>query len=134
MGRKIVIIGGIATGPKAAARARRLDPDAEITIVERGGLFSYAGCGMPFYIEGVIDDLPALLCTPMGVIRGDSYFKIEKDLEALCWTEATKINRDEKTVTVRDVNSGEEHDMPYDKLVLAVGASPIVPRMEGSDL
>jgi NADPH-dependent 2,4-dienoyl-CoA reductase/sulfur reductase-like enzyme/rhodanese-related sulfurtransferase len=134
MGRKIVIIGGIATGPKAAARARRLDSEAEITIVERGGLFSYAGCGMPFYIEGVIEGLPSLLCTPRGVIRNDAYFEIEKDIEAHCWTEATKINRDEKTVTVRDVNSGEEHDMPYDKLVLAVGASPIVPRMEGSEL
>jgi NADPH-dependent 2,4-dienoyl-CoA reductase/sulfur reductase-like enzyme/rhodanese-related sulfurtransferase len=134
MGRKIVIIGGIATGPKAAARARRLDSEAEITIVERGGLFSYAGCGMPFYIEGVIEGLPSLLCTPRGVIRNDAYFEIEKDIEAHCWTEATKINSDEKTITVRDVNSGEEHDKPYDKLVLAVGASPIVPRMEGSEL
>jgi len=134
MGRKIVIIGGIATGPKAAARARRLDSEAEITIVERGGLFSYAGCGMPFYIEGVIEDLPSLLCTPRGVVRDDAYFHIEKDLKALCWTEATEINREEKTITVRDVNSGEESQLPYDKLVLAVGASPIVPRMEGSEL
>jgi NADPH-dependent 2,4-dienoyl-CoA reductase/sulfur reductase-like enzyme/rhodanese-related sulfurtransferase len=115
-------------------RARRLDPDAEITMVERGGFFSYAGCGMPFYIEGVIEGLPSLLCTPRGVFRDDTYFEIEKDLEALCWTEAMKINRDEMTVSVRDVSSGEEHDMPYDKLVLAVGARPIVPRMEGSEL
>ena len=134
MGRKIVIIGGIATGPKAAARARRLDSDAEITIVERGGLFSYAGCGMPFYIEGLIEDLPSLLCTPRGVVRNDAYFDIEKDIEALCWAEATKINRGDKTVTVRGVKSGEEYDILYDKLVLAVGASPIVPRMEGFDL
>jgi NADPH-dependent 2,4-dienoyl-CoA reductase/sulfur reductase-like enzyme/rhodanese-related sulfurtransferase len=134
MGRRIVIIGGIATGPKAAARARRLDPDAEITIIERGGLFSYAGCGIPFYIEGLIEDLPSLLCTARGVIRDDDYFEMEKDIKALCWTEATKINRDEKTITVRGVESGDEYDIPYDKLVLAVGASPIIPRMEGSDL
>jgi NADPH-dependent 2,4-dienoyl-CoA reductase/sulfur reductase-like enzyme/rhodanese-related sulfurtransferase len=134
MERKIVIVGGIATGPKAAARARRLDPDAKIAIIERGGLLSYAGCGMPFYIEGLIKALPSLLCTSRGVTRDDAYFEIEKDIEAHCWTEASKINRDEKTVTVRDVNSGEEHDMPYDKLILAVGASPIVPRMEGSEL
>ncbi|RLI06998.1 pyridine nucleotide-disulfide oxidoreductase, partial [Candidatus Bathyarchaeota archaeon] len=63
MGRRIVVIGGVATGPKAAARARRRDPDAEITIIERSGLFSYAGCGMPFYIEGVIRDVKELLCT-----------------------------------------------------------------------
>jgi NADPH-dependent 2,4-dienoyl-CoA reductase/sulfur reductase-like enzyme/rhodanese-related sulfurtransferase len=134
MGRRIVIIGGIATGPKAAARARRLDPDAEITIIERGGLFSYAGCGIPFYIEGLIEDLPSLLCTARGVIRDDDYFEMEKDIKALCWTEATKINRDEKTITVRGVESGDEYDIPYDKLILAVGASPIIPRMEGSDL
>jgi len=84
MERKIVIIGGIATGPKAAARSRRLDPDAVITIVERGGLLSYAGCGMPFYIEGLIEGLPSLLCTPRGVIRDDAYFEIEKDIDALC--------------------------------------------------
>lgn len=134
MGRKIVIIGGIAAGPKTAARARRLDSDAEITMVERGGLFSYAGCGMPFYIEGLIQGLPSLLCTARGVTRNDTYFEIEKDVEAFCWTEATKINRDGKTVTVREVETGDTRDIPYDKLVLAVGASPIVPRMEGHDL
>jgi len=134
MGRKIVIIGGVATGPKAAARARRLDPEAEITMVERGGLFSYAGCGMPFYIEGLIEGLQSLLCTARGVMRNDAYFEMRKDIEAFCWTEATKINRDEKSVTVREVESGDSYDIPYDKLVLAVGASPIFPRMEGSDL
>jgi NADPH-dependent 2,4-dienoyl-CoA reductase/sulfur reductase-like enzyme/rhodanese-related sulfurtransferase len=134
MGRKIVIIGGTAAGPKTAARARRLDPDAEITIVERGGLLSSATCGMPFYIEGLIEDLPSLLCTSRGVVRDDAYFEIEKDTEALCWTEATKIKREDKIITVRGVESGEEYEIPYDKLVLAVGASPIVPRIEGSDL
>jgi len=134
MGRKIVIIGGIATGPKAAARARRLDADAKITLVERGGLFSYAGCGMPFYIEGRIEGLPSLLCTARGVMRNDAYFDIEKDVEAYCWTEATNINRDEKIVTVKNVETGDSRDIPYDKLVLGVGASPIVPRMEGHDL
>ena len=101
MGRKIVIIGGIATGPKTAARTRRLDSNAKITMIERGGLFSYAGCGMPFYIEGLIRDLPALLCTDRGVMRNDAYFEMEKDIEAFCWTEATKINRDVKFVTER---------------------------------
>jgi len=134
MGRKIVIIGGVATGPKAAARARRLDPDAEITMVERGGLLSYAGCGMPFYIEGLIEGLQSLLCTVRGVMRNDAYFEMRKDVEALCGTEATKINRDEKSVNVREVESGDSYDIPYDKLVLAVGASPIFPRMKGHDL
>lgn len=134
MGRRIVVIGGVATGPKAAARARRRDPDAEITIIERSGLFSYAGCGMPFYIEGVIRDVKELLCTPLGVIRDERYFKSVKDIDILGRTEALRINRGEKTVTVRELETGRVYDIPYDKLVLAVGARPIVPPIEGVDL
>ena len=134
MGRRIVVIGGVATGPKAAARARHRDPDAEITIIERSGLFSYAGCGMPFYIEGVIRDVKELLCTPLGVIRDERYFKSVKDIDILGRTEALRINRGEKTVTVRELETGRVYDIPYDKLVLAVGARPIVPPIEGVDL
>ncbi len=134
MEKKIVIIGGIATGPKTAARARRLAPDAEITIIERGGLLSYAGCGTPFYIDGSIKELPSLLCTARGILRDNTYFNIEKNVNAICWTEAKKINRAKKTVTVSEIETGVSYDIPYDKLVLAVGASPIVPRMEGFDL
>ena len=60
---KIVIIGDVATGPKVAARARRIDPDADITIIDKGELFSYADCGMPFYIEGLIEDVNELMCS-----------------------------------------------------------------------
>lgn len=134
MSRKIVIIGGVATGPKAASRARRRDPDAEITIVERGSFLSYAGCGMPFYIEGVIDDIKELLCTPIGVIRNEKYFKNVKDVDILGKTEALRINQVEKTVNVKDLETGRLYDIPYDKLVLAMGASPLVPRIEGVDL
>jgi NADPH-dependent 2,4-dienoyl-CoA reductase/sulfur reductase-like enzyme len=134
LGKKILIIGGVATGPKAASRARRRDPEAEITIVERKEIFSYAGCGMPFYIEGSIEDVNALLCTPSGVKRDEKYFKNVKDIEVLGNTEALKINRDEKTVTVRDLATGKTRDLPYDKLVLGVGARPFIPRMEGTDL
>ena len=72
MTKKIVIIGGVATGPKAAARARRRDQSAEITVIERGRLLSYAGCGMPFYIDGSIEDVRELLCTSRGVIRDEA--------------------------------------------------------------
>jgi len=67
--RNIVVIGGVATGPKAAARARRRDAEARITIVERGGLLSYAGCGMPYYIAGLVEQAADLMCTPAGVVR-----------------------------------------------------------------
>jgi NADPH-dependent 2,4-dienoyl-CoA reductase/sulfur reductase-like enzyme/rhodanese-related sulfurtransferase len=131
---KIVIIGGVATGPKTAARCRRLDQDAEITIVERGDLLSYAGCGLPFYIEDVIEEYNALLTTARGVLRDGSYFRDRKGVRVLDNTEALKINREAKTVTVKDLRTGEIRGLPYDKLVLAMGASPFVPKMEGIEL
>ncbi len=134
MGKKILVIGGVALGPKAAARARRRDPEAEITIMDRGDVFSYAGCGMPFYIEGQITDIDELLCTNQGVRRDEAYFKSVKDIKLLGRTEALKINRLEKTVTALDIRTGRFQDIPYDKLVLGVGASPVVPPIEGISL
>jgi len=134
MGKKILIIGGVAAGPKTAARCRRLDEDADITIIERGDLLSYAGCGMPFYIEDVIKEYDVLLSTALGVRRDVIYFENTKRVRALDRTEAIRINRQTKTVTVKDLRTGETRDLPYDKLVLATGASPLVPRMEGIDL
>ncbi len=99
--RKIVVIGGVAAGPKAAARARRMDPEAGITIVDKGEFFSYAGCGMPFYIEGLIDDIKKLMCTPVGVVRDASFFKKVKDIQILGMTEAVKIDRSGKKVTLK---------------------------------
>ncbi|MCW4048628.1 MAG: FAD-dependent oxidoreductase [Candidatus Bathyarchaeota archaeon] len=132
MAKNILIIGGVATGPKTAARLRRLEPDAEITIVERGDLLSYAGCGMPFYIEDIIKEYEELLG---GVtIRDASFFKRNKNVTVYDMTEALKINREDKTVTVKDLRNDETRDLPYDKLVLGTGARPFVPRMEGTDL
>jgi len=134
MPRKIVIIGGVATGPKTAARCRRLDQEAEITIVERGDLLSYAACGMPFYIEGVIEEYDALFKTTHGVCRDAEYFWSSMGVRVLENTEAVKIDRGAKTVTVRNLKTGETEDLLYDKLVLATGASPFVPKMDGVEL
>jgi len=129
---KVVIIGGVATGPKTAARLMRLMPDAKVTVVERQDILSYAGCGIPFYIEDVIKDWNQLLGGKS--IRDAAYFKKRKGFTVLTKTEATGINRAEKTVTVRSLETGETSTLPYDKLVLATGASPIVPRIEGVEL
>ena len=129
---KVLIIGGVAAGPKTAARLRRLDSEAEITVVERQDLVSYAGCGMPYYIEDIIKEYDQLLGG--ATIRDAEYFKTQKGFTVLDQTEALKINRPEKTVTVKDLRSGETRKLPYDKLVLATGASPFVPRMEGTEL
>ena len=132
MSRNILIIGGVATGPKTASRLRRLDPESNIIVIERQDLLSYAGCGMPYYIENVIEEWNDLLGG--ASIRDAAYFKANRGFTVLDQTEVKKINRKEKTVTVEDLRTGEVKDMPYDKLVLGTGASPFVPRMEGTDL
>jgi len=132
MSMKVLVIGGVATGPKTAARLSRLEPDAEITVVERQDLVSYAGCGMPFYIEDVIKEWSSLLGG--ATVRDAEYFQANMGFTVLDRTLAKKINRDAKTVTVEDLRTNETREIPYDKLVIATGASPFVPRMEGTDL
>ncbi len=128
---KIVIIGGVAAGPKAAARARRLAPNAEITIIERGKLLSYAGCGMPYFIEGKIKEIRDLVCTPAGVPRDVVFFDRVKGIQVLNRTLALSINRAAKTVEVVRVDTNEPQTIPYDKLVIATGGLPVVPPIEG---
>lgn len=132
--QKIVIIGGVAAGPKAAARARRLDPHAEITILERGSLVSYAGCGMPYYLSGEVSKFEHLFETTYGVIRDQAYFGREKGVKMLTLTEAKSIDRENKEVLAEDLRSGEKFTLPYDKLVLATGSSPVTPPIEGLNL
>lgn len=79
--RKIVIVGGIAAGTKAAAKARRLDQEADITIIEKGRYISYAACGLPYYISGVVKEKNDLMSTPIGVLRDPEFFKKVKNLK-----------------------------------------------------
>jgi NADPH-dependent 2,4-dienoyl-CoA reductase/sulfur reductase-like enzyme len=132
MSDKILIIGGVATGPKTAARLRRLNSEIEITVIERQDLLSYAGCGMPYYIEDIIKDYNDLLGG--STLRNAKYFRENKGFNVLDQTEAKKIKRTEKILTVEDLRTGATSDLPYDKLVLATGARPFVPKMEGTDL
>ncbi len=132
--QKIVIIGGVAAGPKAAARARRLDPDADITIIERGEVLSYAGCGMPYCIKGNIETLDELLSTPVGVPRDEVYFKRVKGIKVLHRTLATAIDREKKTVETVHISTTTRKKIAYDTLVLATGGLPFVPPIENIDL
>ncbi|MGB9860016.1 MAG: FAD-dependent oxidoreductase [Moorellaceae bacterium] len=134
MRRKIVIIGGVATGPKAAARARRLDPQAEITLVEQGSYLSYAGCGLPYYIGGLVKDRRELMSTAAGVVRDAAFFKGVKNINVLTRTRALAIDRRAKEVQVMDLETGETRSLPYDKLVLATGSTPVRPPIPGLDL
>ncbi|MDT8391114.1 MAG: FAD-dependent oxidoreductase [Lentisphaeria bacterium] len=130
---KVIVIGGVAAGPKAASRINRLCADADVTIVEKGELLSYAGCGLPYYISGQVKDSKELMSTPVGTVRDSAFFKKVKNANVLNHTEATAIDPENKTVTVR-TRDGEERVLPYDKLVLATGAESAIPPIPGVSL
>lgn len=125
MGKKIIIVGGVAGGATAAARLRRLDESSHIIMFEKGEYISFANCGLPYYIGEVIEDRNKLL---VQTVAGMSS-KFNMDIRNL--SEVTNINRDAKTVTVKNLKTGETYDESYDQLVLSPGAKPIVPPIPG---
>ncbi|MBP2641866.1 MAG: CoA-disulfide reductase [Firmicutes bacterium] len=131
---KFVVIGAVAAGLKAAAKLRRGNPKAQITVVDKSDLISYGACGMPYYVSGDVDHINQLMTTTYGALRDVAYFKNVKDIDVLTKTLATKIDRDNKTVTVKNLTTEEESILPYDKLVIATGASPLKPPLPGIDL
>ena len=131
---KVVIIGGVATGPKAAARLRRLNPRAEITIVEQGKIISYAGCGMPYFVGGDVDSFQGLNTTTAGIIRDKAFFLNVKNVRVLDRTVARSIDRKNRTVDIVHEETGEKGALFYDKLVLATGGQPVPLPVEGANL
>ncbi len=125
---KVVIVGGVAGGATAAARIRRLDEQAEIIVFERSGYVSYANCGLPYYIGDVITDSEELtLQTPESFF---SRFRVIMKVHH----EVTAIHPDRKTVSVKNLESGEEFEESYDKLILSPGAKPVQPRLPGTGI
>lgn len=124
---KTIIIGGVAGGASAAARLRRLNEACEIVILERGDFISFANCGLPYYIGGAITDKNNLtLQTPES-------FRKRFNIDVRIKNEAVKISPEEKTVTVKNLKSGEIYTESYDNLILSPGAEPIKPNIEGID-
>ncbi len=125
---KIVIIGGVAGGATAAARLHRLDEQAEIVVFERSGYISYANCGLPYYIGGVIEDRAALtLQTPESFF---TRFRVDMRVRH----EVTALHPERKTVSVKNLETGEEFEEGYDKLILSPGAKPTQPNLPGVGL
>jgi NADPH-dependent 2,4-dienoyl-CoA reductase/sulfur reductase-like enzyme/rhodanese-related sulfurtransferase len=122
---RVVIVGGVAGGMSAATRMRRLDADAEIIVLEKSGHVSYANCGLPYFVGGVIEEEDALLLqTPASL---HARFKLDVRVA----TEVTRIDPAAKTVVVKDWQKSEEYVLSYDKLILSPGASPVVPPIPG---
>ena len=134
MGEEILIIGGVAAGPKTACRVKRLLPDAEVTIIDIDSLISYGGCGIPYYVSGDVSDEKELRSTSFHAVRDEAFFNDAKGVSMLTRTRALAINRQAKTVQVENLDTGEKQDLPYDKLVLATGSSPNRLRIPGADL
>lgn len=122
---RIVIIGGVAGGMSAATRMRRLDADAEIIVIEKSGHVSYANCGLPYYVGGVIEEEDALLLqTPASL---HARFRLDVRIAS----EVESINPSAKTLIVKNELNGESYELSYDKLVMSPGASPVVPPIPG---
>lgn len=128
MDKKIVIIGGTACGPKAAARARRCDQQAQVTMVEQGENLSVATCGLPYYVSGVINSRRELLT------RGPDFFKAVMNIDVLTRTRAVAIDRKNHRVEVLNLKTDRASNIEYDKLVLATGSTPAVPDLKGKNL
>jgi len=124
----ILIIGGNAAGASAATKARRTDEDIEIIMLEKGSYVSYANCGIPYSLSGVVQGIEPLLVTSKR--RLETRFKI--DVRVL--HEVMSINRTRKAVAIRDTAKNQVYEQNYDKLVLAVGSTPLKPRIPGLDL
>ena len=125
MSIKLLVIGGVAGGATAAARARRLDEHADIIVFERGEFISFANCGLPYYIGDIIQERDDLLVTTSQTVR-DRY-----QIDIRTFSEVLQIDRAKKEVVVHHHKTGETYREKYDKIILAPGAEPIKPLLEG---
>src|SRR5919202_2731265 len=124
---RLVVIGGIAAGTKAASRARRVDPDLEITVYQEEPEISQSECGLPYLISGVVESRDDL------VARTPEEFA-EKDVEVLVRHRVQRLDPENKTLTVRNVTTEEEFEDSYDRLIISTGAKAVLPPIDGVDL
>lgn len=129
MSKRVLVVGGVAGGASAAARIRRLDADASITIFERGEHVSFSNCSLPYYLSRTVEEKDYL------VLMAPEDFKASYDIDVRVNNEVCRIDREHKTIRVRDQITGQEYDEAYDKLVLSPGSAPIRPKsIEGVSL
>lgn len=128
--KKVVIIGGMATGCKTAARLKRLRPDFNVTILEKLPFVSFSTCGMPFFASGDIDSFNDLMKTPWGKPRNTEFFKSTKNIDILTSTEVTEVDFKGKVIKFKNLQTSELNSIHYDYLVIATGAKAISPKFD----
>ncbi|MFH7319858.1 FAD-dependent oxidoreductase [Desulfurivibrio sp. D14AmB] len=134
MKKKIVIIGGVAAGPKTACRVKRLLPAAEVTIIDQDNLISYGGCGIPYYVSGDVSDEQELRSTSFHLTRDENFFLRAKGVTVRTRTRALAIDRRQKKVEVEGLDGSGREEIPYDQLVIATGSEPNRLPIPGADL
>jgi NADPH-dependent 2,4-dienoyl-CoA reductase/sulfur reductase-like enzyme/rhodanese-related sulfurtransferase len=132
--KRIVVIGGSAAGPKAAARAKRMNQDAEVVLIQSAPELSMASCAYPYYIKGEVKERDMLLSTPTGVVRDPAYFGSCKGVTAYVKTEVEAIDRKAKKIKAKNLDDNAPLEFDYDKLIICTGAKPRLPPIPGSDL
>ena len=132
--QRIVIVGAVALGPKAACRLKRLQPDADVIMVDQEEYISYGGCGIPYFISGDVSDVRELMSTSFHMVRTPGFFENAKGVRVRARTRVLGIDRKAKRVLIRDLDKGEESYLAYDKLVLATGSRPNRLPVPGGDL
>lgn len=132
--RKILVIGGVAAGPKAAVRVKRLMSDAEVTILDQDSFISYGGCGIPYYVSGDVSDEKELRSTSFHMVRDESFFARAKGVKVITSTRALHIDRKQKTVEVQHLPTGNKEMLSYDLLLLATGSEPVLLPIPGNTL
>jgi len=134
MKMRIVVIGANAAGAKAASKAKRINPKAEVLMIDRGSFISYGACGIPYFVSETVEHVKDLMSTPMGVVRDAHFFNKVKGVTVRTDTEVTSIDRDAKTVYLLEMTTGQKSVLEYDRLIMATGSSPLIPKISNLDL
>jgi len=124
MAQHIVIIGAVALGPKAACRFKRLEPESKVTMIDQVRMISYGGCGIPYFLSGDVSDPAQLQATSFNMLRDEQFFEKAKYVRVLTEVKALSIDRENRSVLVRDLETQQEEEISYDKLVIATGSIP----------